>query len=92
MKTCNEYKLVSHSISHRNTSFLAGFREAHGDALMGDVGQPPHVCEDGDIRPPDEEGILIHVQRTRSFIKHQMQTAWKIGKFMESLEGQDRGV
>ncbi len=37
---------------------FAGFRGARRDALMGDVGQPPHVSEDGEMGPSSshEEG------------------------------------
>ncbi len=45
---------VYSSISHIN-NFFAGFRGARRDVLMGDVGQPPHVREDGDMAP-DADG------------------------------------
>jgi hypothetical protein len=56
MMICYEYNLVYHSMSHRNDSFFAGFREARRDALMRDLGQPPHVRKDGDMGASDEEG------------------------------------
>ena len=71
---------------------FAGFRGARRDALMGDVGQSPHVREDGDMGPSDEEGDPNPCPEDEEFHKapdaDSMEEA--IGKFMEGLEGQER--
>ncbi len=59
---------------------------------MGDVGQPPHVREDGDMGPSDEEGNPNPCPEDEEF--HKVPDADSveevIGKFMEGLEGQVR--
>jgi hypothetical protein len=72
---------------------FAGFRGARRDALMGDVGQSPHVREDGDMGPSDEEGDPNPCPGDEKFHNaapdaDSMEEA--IGKFMEGLEGQER--
>jgi hypothetical protein len=71
---------------------FAGYRGARRDALMGDVGQPPHVSEDGEMGPSDEEGDPNPCPEDEEFYKvpdaDSMEEA--IGRFMEGLEGQER--
>ncbi len=59
---------------------------------MGDVGQSPHVREDGGMGPSDEEGGPNPCPEDEEFQKapdaDSMEEA--IGKFMGDLEGQER--
>jgi hypothetical protein len=59
---------------------------------MGDVGQPPHVREDGDMGPSDEKGGPNPCLEDDEFHKASDadSTEEAIGKFMEGLEGQGR--